>query len=79
LRKKADSEDNGHAVLARIAEFHDPEPESDFAHELSLVIAKLRLNAVDEELKLLFDSGVQSPDALRRSRELMEARKRLKT
>jgi DNA primase len=78
LRKKAESEDNGHAVLARIAEFHDPEPESDFAHELSLVIAKLRLNAVDEELKLLFDSGVQSPDALRRSRELMEARKRLK-
>ncbi|GAB4550949.1 MAG: DNA primase [Rhizobacter sp.] len=79
LRKKAESEDEGHAVLARIAEFHDPEPESDIAHELSLVIAKLRLNAVDEELKLLFDSGVQSPDAVRRSRELMDARKRLKT
>lgn len=79
LRKKAESEDEGHAVLARIAEFHDPEPESDIAHELSLVIAKLRLNAVDEELKLLFDSGVQSPDAIRRSRELMDARKRLKT
>ncbi|MBC7992404.1 MAG: DNA primase [Rhizobacter sp.] len=79
LRKRAESENEGHAVLARIAEFHDPEPESDIAHELSLVIAKLRLNAVDEELKLLFDSGVQSPDAVRRSRELMDARKRMKT
>ncbi len=42
------------------------------------MIAKLRLQAVDDELKLLFDSGVQSPDAQRRSRELMDARKRLK-
>ncbi len=65
-------------VLSRIAGFHDPEPDSDIAHELSLVIAKLRLQAVDDELKLLFDSGVQSPDAQRRSRELMEARRRLK-
>jgi DNA primase len=68
----------GGAVLARIAAFHDPEPDSDIAHELSLVVMKLRLNAVDEELKLLFDAGAQSPDAHRRSRELMEARKRLK-
>ncbi len=79
LRKNAETENEGSAVLSRIAEFHDPEPESDIAHEFSLVIAKLRLNAVDEELKLLFESGVQSPDAVRRSRELMDARKRLKT
>ena len=80
LRERAQHDDaGGAAVLTRIAEFHDPEAESDIAHELSLVITKLRLNAVDEELKALFDSGAQSPDALRRSRELMEARKRLKT
>ena len=78
LRQRAEADNEGGAVLARIAEFHDPEAESDIAHELSLVIVKLRLNAVDEELKLLFDSGAQSPDAMRRSRELMEARKRLK-
>ena len=78
LRQKAEADNDGGAVLARIAEFHDPEPESDIAHELSLVIVKLRLNAVDEELKLLFDSGTQSPDSVRRSRELMDARKRLK-
>ena len=65
----------GAAVLSRIAAFHDPEPDSDIARELSLVIAKLRLQAVDDELKLLFDSGAQSPDAQRRSRELMDARK----
>ena len=43
-----------------------PQPDVDDVHRL-------------EELKLLFDSGVQSPDALRRSRELMDARTRLKT
>ena len=78
LRQKAQADNEGGAVLSRIAEFHDPEPECDIAHELSLVMLKLRLNAVDEELRLLFDSGAQSPDALRRSRELMDARKRLK-
>ena len=78
LRQKAEADNEGGAVLARIAEFHDPEPESDIAHELSLVVLKLRLNAVDEELKLLFDSGTPSPDAQKRAGELMEVRKRLK-
>ncbi len=78
LRHQAEVDNDGGAVLSRIAEFHDPEAESDIAHELSLVIVKLRLNAVDEELKLLFDSGTPSPDAQRRGRELMELRKRLK-
>lgn len=72
-------EDAGAAtVLARVAAFHDPEPAADLTAELARVIAKLRLQAVDDELKLLFESGVQSPDAQARSRELMEARKRLK-
>ena len=78
LRVNAERDNEGGAVLSRIAEFHDPERDSDIAHELSLVITKLRLNAVDEELKLLFDSGAPSPDAQKRGRELMEARKRLK-
>ena len=78
LRGQSDLEAEGTAVLTRISEFHDPEPDADIAHELSLVLLKLRLQAVDDELKLLFDSGAQSPDAQRRSRELMDARKRLK-
>ncbi|MES2991966.1 MAG: DNA primase [Pseudomonadota bacterium] len=79
LRAQAPQDDPAAAgVLARIADFHDPEPEADIGHELSLVVTKLRLNAVDEELKALFDSGTQSPDAVSRSRELMEERRRLK-
>jgi len=57
---------------------HAPEPGADFAHELALVIGKLRLQAVDDELKLLFESGVQSADAQQRSRELMDTRRKLK-
>ena len=70
--------EQGASVLHRIAAFHDPEPAADLAQELSTVIVKLRLQAVDDELKLLFESGVQSPDAVLRSRELMLARQRLK-
>ena len=78
LRERSHPDSESSATLARIAGFHDPEAESDFACELSLVISKLRLHAVDEELKALFDSGVASPDAQRRSRELMDARRHLK-
>jgi len=78
LRERAPEVEGGAAVLTRVAAFHDPEPATDLAKELTLVIAKLRLQAVDDELKLLFESGVQSPDAQARSRELVEARKRLK-
>jgi DNA primase len=78
LRERAREHDDGAAVLTRIAAFHDPEPAADLAQELALVISKLRLQAVDDELKLLFESGVQSPDIQQRSRELMDARRRLK-
>ena len=81
LRQRAhelDDDAGAAAVLTRIAAFHDPEPAADLTAELALVIAKLRLQAVDDELRLLFESGVRSVDAQARSRELMEARKRLK-
>ena len=65
-------------VLSRVASFHDAEPHADIANELTLVLEKLRLNAVDEELKLLFQSDLRSPDAQARGRALMEARRRLK-
>ncbi|HZT55366.1 MAG TPA: DNA primase [Burkholderiaceae bacterium] len=78
LRHPSAADGEGAAVLSRIAAFHDPEPASDIAHELSLVIVKLRLNAVDEELKQLFESGTASPDTHKRAGELMALRKRLK-
>jgi DNA primase len=79
LRDTARQSSEGAAVLARIASFHDPEPSADIARELALVVGKLRLQAVDEELKLLFDSGLQSPDAQQRSRDLMDVRRHLKS
>ena len=78
LKNRSQQAREGQAVLSRIAGLHEPEPNSSPAHELSLVVAKLRLQAVDEELRLLFDSGVQSPDAQQRCRDLMEVRRRLK-
>ena len=78
LRGRAELDNAGLAVLARIGDFHDPESDADIGHEFSLVVGKLRLNAVDEELKLLFDLETQTPDTLGRSRELMTQRKSLK-
>ena len=78
LRAPAEASTDGVVVLARIERFHDPEPASDIGNELALVISKLRLQAVDDELKALFDAGAQSPDAQARSRELMATRRRLK-
>lgn len=65
-------------VLSRIRSFHDPDPRTDLLVELRLISAWIRLQHVDEELKTLFDSAAQSPDAQLRSRELMAARKQIK-
>jgi hypothetical protein len=80
LRSHAQAHDNGGpAVLARIAAFHDPSAETDIAAELALLLDRLRLQAVEEELKLLFESGsAQSPDAQGRGRELLAMQAQLK-
>ena len=80
LRHQAQAHDNGGpAVLARIAAFHDPSAETDIAAELALLLDRLRLQAVEEELKLLFESGsAQSPDAQSRGRELLAMQAQLK-
>ena len=80
LRSQAQAHDNGGpAVLARIAAFHDPSAETDIAAELALLLDRLRLQAVEEELKLLFESGsAQSADAHGRGRELLAMQAQLK-
>ena len=65
-------------VLKRIDAFQEPDQKMDFAQELRLVVDRLRLGAVEDELKLLFESGTLSPDAQERSRQLMGVRARLK-
>ncbi len=69
----------GSAVISRISAFHDPDPKTDFAQELALIVDRLRLQAVEDELKLLFDSGALSPDAQQRGKFLMGAQARLKS
>ena len=69
----------GPAALARIGAFHEPSTETDIAAELALVLDRLRLQAVEEELKLLFESGsTLSPDAQARGRELLATQAQLK-
>ena len=65
-------------IIDRVAGFHDPDPQSDLALELGILVTRLRLQAVEDELKLLFDSGSLSPDAQQRGKELMAAQSRLK-
>ncbi len=72
------AQDGGAAVISRIAAFHDPDPQSDLARELAILIDRLRLQAVEDELKLLFDSGALSPDAQQRGKQLMATQSRLK-
>ena len=78
LRITAQQHAQGPAVIDRIAQFHDPEPNADLAHELDLVLDRLRLKDLEEELELLFQSGSLSPDAQARSLQLMADRSRLK-
>ncbi|WP_280150419.1 DNA primase [Piscinibacter sp. XHJ-5] len=66
------------AVIARIAEFHPPDPQSEPARELAIVLDRLRLQAIEDELKLLFESGALSADAQRRGKELDDRRRHLK-
>ncbi|CAN5217478.1 hypothetical protein BH11PSE9_BH11PSE9_05190 [soil metagenome] len=69
----------GSAVISRISAFHDPDPKNNFAQELALIVDRLRLQAVEDELKLLFDSGALSPDAQQRGKFLMGTQARLKS
>ena len=79
LRDRARSEDEGVAAITRIAAFHDPQPDADFMPELALVIDRVRLQAVEDELKLLFESGLLSPDSQARGKQLMSTQARLKS
>jgi len=78
LRATAQSADQALAAITRIAAFHEPQSSDDSMPELALVIDRLRLQAVEDELKLLFESGVLSPDSQARGRQLMISQAHLK-
>jgi len=48
------------------------------AGQLAIVMDRLRLQAIEDELKQLFESGDLSPDAQQRGKELSLDRARLK-
>lgn len=78
LSGRARREGQGIAVIARIAEFHESALDADLAAELMRVIDRLRLQSVEAELKLLFESGNLSSSEQTRGRELMTSQARLK-
>jgi DNA primase len=65
-------------VVSRVKEFVPPDPDADLARDLAIVLDRLRLQGIEDELKLLFDSGTLSTEAQQRGKELDEERKRLK-
>ena len=78
LRSLAEREGGSDTVLLRVAQFHDPEAQTDIAVELTKALDGLRLQAVEEELKLMFESGALSPDAQSRGKQLLDMRSKLK-
>ena len=78
LKRAVGDDERARATLDRIASFHDPEMQTDLRLQLDLLLDQLRLQEVDHELKLLFESGLMSPDIQARSALLMQSRARLK-
>ncbi len=68
----------GESVLQRVAGFLPPDAQSDLGAELRIVLDRLRLEAVGEELQLLLESGELSPQDQRRFAALNSERARLK-
>jgi DNA primase len=68
----------GDALVRRLQSLHANDPGVDLGQELQIVLDRLRLQAVDDELKLLFESGELSEQAAARARELNARRADLK-
>jgi len=78
LTQAMGDDEHARATLDRIARLHDPETQTDLKLQMDLLLDQLRLQEVDHELKLLFESGLMSPDIQARSALLMQSRARLK-
>jgi DNA primase len=62
----------GPALVQRIAQLHELEPGIDAAQELALVIDRLQLRALEDERKLLLESGPLSDQDAAHARELLQ-------
>ena len=78
MRLQAEGVADAAGVIARIAAFHASDPNVDFTRELNLVLDGLRLKAVRDELDLMAETGLTSPDSHRRFKLLNGELARLK-
>lgn len=65
-------------IMRRIAELHGYGAGPDPRLELEIVVQRLHLRVIEDELSAVFESGVVSPDADTRGRMLLQERARLK-
>ena len=65
-------------LIERVKHFHEPGAEAQAADELHAVLQRLRLQAVEDEIALLLESGELSESAVQRRGELMTLRAQLK-
>jgi DNA primase len=68
----------GAALVRRLEGLHANEPSVDVQDQLRRVIDRLRLQAIDDELKLIFESGELSDLTAARARDLDRQRAELK-
>jgi DNA primase len=62
----------GPGLVQRIAQLHEMEPGVDVAQELALVLDRLQLRALEDERKLLLESGPLSSEEAAHARELLQ-------
>jgi len=68
----------GAALVQRLEGLHANEPSVDVQDQLRRVVDRLRLQAIDDELKLIFESGELSAPTAARARDLNRQRAELK-
>jgi DNA primase len=68
----------GAALVQRLEGLHANEPSVDVQDQLRRVVDRLRLQAIDDELKLIFESGELSAPTAARARDLDRQRAELK-
>ncbi|HWH84162.1 MAG TPA: DNA primase [Burkholderiaceae bacterium] len=79
LRFEAAELPAGATTVERIARLHLSDPDVDFARELELVLDGVRLRAVRDELDLIAEAGLVSPDSQQRFKQLNAELARLKS
>ena len=67
------------ALAERVGALLPPQADDDLGQQMRLTLERLRLQAIEDELQAMFDSGPLSEDALQRSRWLDRQRTDLKS